>query len=543
MAAAETPLSPVNAPTGPGSPPAPNRPIAVIDIGTSAIRMAIAEVDAAGQVQTLETLSQGVRLGKDAFSRSEISRATIEDTVRVLRSYRQKLEEYGITRPDQIRVVATSAVREAVNRLALIDRIYMSTGLTIEPIEEAEVHRITFRSIQPLLLSERSLVESQTIICEVGGGNTELLIVDRGNVAYSHSYRLGSLRLRQAMESFRAPQDKVQGIMQSEIERALEDVPELIPPGERRVIGLGGDLRFAARQLVPNWDPRTLALVSVDDLAKLTDRVAPMTDDAIVRRFHLPFPDAETLAPALMTYLHLARTLGVSQILVSSANLRDGLLREMAEGWTWTEDFRRQIFRSAIELGRKYNFDEEHGSHVAQLSRQLFQALKDEHKLDSRFELILSLAATLHEIGRYVSNTSMHKHSMYLITNSDLFGLGSQDMLLVGLVARYHRRATPKSTHPGFNMLDRDRRVAVLKMAAMLRIAIALDASRSQRIHELKCNREKQRLNITAPDIEDLSVEQLAIRQGSGMFEDVFGLKVQLRRADRPQLRGSTSQL
>ncbi|HVJ69279.1 MAG TPA: Ppx/GppA phosphatase family protein [Caulifigura sp.] len=532
------------------SPPAPAaaagvpvRPIAVIDIGTSSIRMAIAEVDSIGHVQTLESLSQGVRLGKDAFTRNEISRATIEDTVRVLKSYRQKLEEYGITRPDQIRVVATSAVREALNRLALIDRVYMGTGLTIEPIEEAEVHRITFRSIQPLLLSEKSLVESQTIICEVGGGNTELLLVDRGNVAYSHSYRLGSLRLRQAMETFRAPSDKVQGIMQSEIERALDDVPDLIPPGDRRLIGLGGDLRFAARQLVSSWDPQTLAPIRVDDLAKLTDKIAPMSEDAIVRRYHLPFPDAETLAPALMTYLHLARTLGVAQILVSSANLRDGLLREMAEGWTWTEDFRRQIFRSAIELGRKYDFDEEHGSHVAVLSQQLFRALKDDHKLDSRYEMILGLAATLHEIGRYVSNTSMHKHSMYLITNSDLFGLGSQDMLLVGLVARYHRRASPKSTHPGFNTLDRDRRVAVLKLAAMLRIAIALDSSRAQRVHTLQCSRNKQRLIITVPDVEDLSVEQLALKQGSGMFEDVFGLKVQLRTADRPQLRGSSSQL
>ncbi len=188
-----------------------------------------------------------------------------------------------------------------------------------------------------------------------------------------------------------------------------------------------------------------------------------------------------------MTYVHLARSLGVSEILVSSANLRDGLLREMAEGWTWTEDFRKQIFRSAVELGRKYDFDEDHGVHVAALSRQLFQVLKDEHKLDGRYELILSLAAMLHEIGAYVSNTSLHKHSMYLITNSDLFGLGTQDMLLVGLVARYHRRASPKSTHPGFNMLDRDRRVAVLKLAAILRIAIALDASRSQRVHEIQC--------------------------------------------------------
>jgi exopolyphosphatase/guanosine-5'-triphosphate,3'-diphosphate pyrophosphatase len=294
---------------------------------------------------------------------------------------------------------------------------------------------------------------------------------------------------------------------------------------------------------VPNWDPQTLASISVDDLNRLTNKVVQMSDDAIVRKYHMPFPDAESLSPALLAYLHLARLLGVEKILVSSANLRDGLLREMGEGRAWTEDFRRQIFRSAVELGRKYHFDEDHGTHVALLSRLLFQAMASEHGLDPRFELILSLAATLHEIGSFISNTSMHKHSMYLITNSDLFGLGTQDMLLVGLVARYHRRAMPKPTHQGFNTLDRDRRVAVLKLAAMLRIAIALDASRSQRVHEIRCSRSGNRLVVTVPNVDDLSVEQLAMKQGTGMFEDVFGMKVLLRTTERPELRGSSSQL
>jgi exopolyphosphatase/guanosine-5'-triphosphate,3'-diphosphate pyrophosphatase len=256
----------------------------------------------------------------------------------------------------------------------------------------------------------------------------------------------------------------------------------------------------------------------------------------------MPFPDAESLAPALLAYLHLARVLGVSQVLVSSANLRDGLLREMGEGGAWTEDFRRQIFRSAVELGRKYHFDEEHGVHVAHLARLLYEQLRAEHSLDPRYELILSLAAVLHEIGGFVSNTSMHKHSMYLITNSDLFGLGTQDMLLVGLVARYHRRATPKSTHQGFNTLDRDRRVAVLKLAAMLRLAIALDTSRNQRIREFRCKRHGNRLVISVPNVDDLSVEQLALKQGCGMFEEVFGLKVLLRTTERPELRGTSAQ-
>jgi exopolyphosphatase/guanosine-5'-triphosphate,3'-diphosphate pyrophosphatase len=543
-AISERPIPPtasaaVVSPTAP-----PRRIVAVIDIGTSSIRMAIAEVDAEGGVRTLESLSQGVRLGKDAFTRHELSKSTIEDCVRVLKAYRRKLEEYGITRPDQIRVVATSAAREATNRLAFIDRVYMATGLTVEPIEEAEVHRITFRSVQPLLMAEPSLREARTAIVEVGGGSTELLLLDRGNVAHSHSYRLGSLRLRHTLESLRAPRDKIRDIMQLEIERTLDGVSDYVTAGTSvELVGIGGDLRFAARQIDPSWEPHTLATINTDDLSRLVDRVAPMSDDAIVRRYHMPFPDAETLGPALLTYLHLARLFGVSKVLVASMTLRDGLLREMAEGRAWTEDFRRQIFRSAVELGRKYHFDEEHGTHTAHLARLLFHAMQEEHELDPRYELLLSVSATLHEIGAYVSNTSMHKHSMYLIMNSDLFGLGTQDMALVGLVARYHRRASPKPTHPGFSTLDRDRRVAVLKMAAMLRVAIALDASRSQRVQEIHCSRHRDRLIISVPNVDDLSIEQLALKQASSLFADVFGMKVLLRTTERPELRGSSSQL
>ncbi|MDP6719768.1 MAG: exopolyphosphatase, partial [Pirellulaceae bacterium] len=108
------------------------RPVAVIDIGTSSIRMAIAEIDDHGGVRTLETLSQAVSLGKDTFTEGAIDKDTIEDCVRVLKSYRQVLVEYQIVNADQIRVVATSAVREARNRLAFNDRVYVATGLEVE---------------------------------------------------------------------------------------------------------------------------------------------------------------------------------------------------------------------------------------------------------------------------------------------------------------------------------------------------------------------------------------------------------------------------
>jgi exopolyphosphatase / guanosine-5'-triphosphate,3'-diphosphate pyrophosphatase len=506
------------------------RTAAVIDVGTSSIRMAVAEIAPDGEVRPLETLAQGVSLGKDTFTTGQINRQTIEECVRVLRSYRQKLQEYQITDPADIRVVATSAVREAANRLAFLDRIYVGTGFNVEPLDEAEVHRITYRSIRPHLAELQEVLESRVVITEVGGGSTELLLVEGGEVAYSHSYRLGSLRLRENLHGYRASAERVREIMENQIRRTLEQLPAHIDvTGRSEMVTLGGDTRFAARELLDDWDPETLASIEVNQLEQLTSDLLEQSEDEIVRKYRVTFPEAETLGPALLVYLELARILDLQTIHVSNANLRDGLLQEMVVDTVWTADYRNQIIRSAVELGRKYRIDMRHSKHVSRLCNVLFEALHHEHRLDTRDGLILHLAALLHEVGAYVNQSSMHKHSMYIILNSDLFGMTREDLTLVALVARYHRRAAPKPTHPYFNNLDRRRRVAVSKMAALLRIADALDASRSQRIHEVECQIEKERLVITARGVDDVSLEQLTLRQAGRLFEDIFGLRVLLR--------------
>lgn len=506
------------------------RPVAVVDIGTSSIRMAVAEIDETGNVRTLEKLQQAVSLGKDTFTQGQIRKSTIEECVRVLKSYSRVLAEYQITRPDQIRVVATSAVREASNRLAFIDRVFIATGLQIEPLDEAEVSRVTYLGIQPFLESEPALQVARTIVVEVGGGSTELLLMRSGNVLYSHTYRLGSLRLRETLEAYQAPTIKVRDIMETQIERTVKQIREHVTgDGKIEMIGLGGDMRFAAAQLLPDWHPESLARVPVVSLEELTNRLLTMSEDRIVRKYHLSFPDADTLGPALLTYVHLAKAFELVNVLVTNTNLRDGLLKEMALKAAWSDELNNQIIRSALDLGRKFHFDEAHARHVAELSRKLFQALRQEHQLEQRQEIILYLAALLHEIGLYVSFQSHHKHSMYLINNSELFGLGRKDVLLVALVARYYRRASPQPDHEGYSSLDRDERVAVCKLAALLRVAVALDESRSQRLTEFRCLREDGRLVISIPNVEDLSLEQLALRQNGALFEEVFGMPLLLR--------------
>ncbi len=511
-----------------GDSPSP-RSVAVIDIGATSIRMAIAEIHRDGTVHTLDTLVQSVELGREAFENRRLSRKSIEKSASVLQRYQRVLQEYGIA-PADVRVVATTAVREASNRLAFADRIFVATGMNVVSIDEAEVNRITYMGVMPDLKSHPELADGKSLVVEVGGGNTEMLVVRAGNVLHSQSYRLGSLRLLTTLEGVRAGTARRRAMMESHIRRILVRISEEIEDNTPiNVVALGGDIRFATHYLIEDWDGSELARLPTKRLAKFTDKVLDLDEDAIVKRFGASFIEAETLAPALLAYVMLAQHFSLHHIYVCDTNLRDGLLHDIAVGGSWTAEFRNQIVRSAISLGRKFDFDETHARNVSELTRKLFDQLQDEHQLDSRHEVILCLAALLHEIGLIVNVRSNHKHALYLIQHSDLFGMSKDELLQVGLVARYHRRAYPQPSHDGYGTLPQEERVVVAKLAAILRLAIALDDTRSGRIREIECQRDGRQLVVNVPGVDDVSLEQIAMRENSGMFRDVFGMQVLLR--------------
>lgn len=506
-------------------------PMAVVELGTSAIRMAIGETDGVSGIRILEQLVRGVSLGKDAFTRREIQRDTLLQCVEVLKSYRRKLEEYQCSNPQHIRVVATSAIREATNRMAILDRIFTSTGFAVEPIDDAEIARLTYLGIRPLLERKPELCNARTLLMEVGGGNTEILLLRGKNILHSQSYRLGSLRLQQMVKQYHAGKDQAIHLMHGQIDRTLEQLHDLIPQrGRIELLALGGDVRFAARALQLDIAEDDVVRVPLRRLQRFTSELLDLTVEQIMRTHHLELSEAETLVPALLAYVRMGKMLGSEHLLVTGFNLRDALLQGMVQGSDWSQDFRDQIYRSAEELARKFQIDLDHSSHVAELSCQIFRALQPEHQMDARCETILYVSALLHEAGLFVSSSGYHKHSHYLISNSEIFGLNSVDHKLTALVARYHRRAAPKPSHDAFAELDRDSRVIVSRLAGILRLGIALGHSRSQRIREIHCSVEKACLVIRVEGrTGDISIEQLELRQQSGLFKDVFGLSVLLR--------------
>jgi len=520
MATSHTSLNP---------PPSP-RQVAVLDIGARAIRLDVAEITGT-RLRILESLQRSVNLGKETFGAGSINRASIEECVEIIRGFRHVMSEYGVTAADQIRAVATSSVREAANRDAFLDRIYIATGIPVNVLEDAEVEHLIHLATHDLFEANPALNRGNTIIAEVGGGTTRLLLIQNGFVTHSGTYKLGALRIQESLDSYQTPPEHLCSVLNQHIQRTVNQIVETMPPSKSPVlIALAGDLENAMRRLIGGWNKTDTTRVRMADFTLAETIVATPPED-LMREHHLPPHEAETVGQTLLIYDRLARAFGVKTMLLSVKSMRRGLLMKMAGQSMGAARFAEQLAHSAIALGRKYHFDEAHATQVATIALQLFRALQSEHGLDARHETLLRTAAILHDIGAFVSNTAHHKHSMYLILNSELFGLTRHDNAIVALVARYHRRSVPRPLHPEYAALDRDSRIATSKLAALLRVADALDRSHIQHSRDLAFSREDNRFVITLANVEDVTMERLALKEKASLFESIFGMQIVLRTA------------
>lgn len=507
-----------------GNNPQEPKLVAVIDIGSSSLRMQIAEIRHDGVIRNIESFSQALSLGKDSFSKGLIERSTIEDCVHVLSIYRAKLDEYGITAPDNIRVIATSGVNEASNSLAFKDRIFVATDFVIEAFDEAILHRVTYLGLQPFLQNEPAFFEGQSVVMEVGGGTTEVLLLDGHDVSFSKTYRLGALRLRKQLEVYDAPLIKSRELMEAQIRSFLEQfLHSELAIHPQHLVSMGGDVRFAVQLLTQKPVGTELVSIGLKPLMKLTDEVLSRSPESLVTQYHLSLPDAQTLGPSLLTHVIFANGLGMDHVVVANVNLRDGLIKEMTERHEWTDSIQRQIVRSAKLLGRKYNFSEKHSLQVSEFACQLFDQLQVVHQLSRRYRGLLQVAAILHEVGLFIGSRSRHKHSMYVIINSEFFGIGARELEMVALVARYYRGASPQPSHATYSRLGRRGRVAVSKLAAILRVAKSLDVTRTQHFDKIECRISSNRIEIHVDQPVDLSLEQLELKQTSALFEGIYG--------------------
>jgi exopolyphosphatase/guanosine-5'-triphosphate,3'-diphosphate pyrophosphatase len=504
------------------------RLVAVLEIGSTGIRLLVAEIYEDGQWRVLDRAGKPITLGRDVFTSGEVSRESFLECLLVLKNFREYLGGWGIA-DDDVLVIATSALRVARNRDVFVDRVRQETGFRLSIVEGIEENRLMYLAVRFALKGDMpQFWRANSMIIDIGGGSTEIMLLRRGKMVAAHSLRLGTILIdQQSRLAAGSPRYRERYLHENIRNTAGLLSAELDLAHIRTFVVAGSDARQTAARIGTELNEHC-RIMERQAFIDFVEKVQHYTIEECVQKLRLPFGDAEGFIPGILVYkLFLERT-SAAQVVVPHVSMREGILIDLALGVDpeLQEEFFSQIVASAVNLGRKYHFDEAHHRYVAGLCLVLFDALIREHGMNRRDRMMLEVAALLHDIGMFIRGSSHQKHGQYIVANSEIFGLHREELDIIANVIRYHRGDLPSSTDIEYIALQREERILVLKMASILRVADALDRGHSQQIKHVAVERKNETLILRTQENYDLSLELMGLEEKANLFQDVFGYKV-----------------
>ncbi len=497
--------------------------IGCVDTGSNAIRFFAAEFHEPGKYDTLAYERVPVRLGHEVFLTGRLAEKAMDGAVQAFVSFREKMADLEL---DTFRAVATSAVREAKNGYEFVGRILEESNIHLEVISGSEEARLVHLSVA----SRVNLTGGHWILADLGGGSVEVSLVDDMGMLWSESHTMGSVRLLERLSQAQPEPASFRALLSDYVSTLRIPAPAQYwsPAG---FVATGGNIEALAKLAGSPKDPNGVSSVQVDALDSAIDLLGRLSFKERVTQLGLREDRADVILPAAMVYYHLARTAGASSILVPGVGVKEGILLDLAEELVAHDSHEvrkeEQLTKAAISLGRRFMFDEAHGLQVARIALSLFDQLQELHELGQHERTLLLAAAILHDIGSFISRKGHHKHSLYLIRRSELPGLSPTDMLIVGNIARYHRKNIPRPNHVDFMRLSPEQRDRVLRLSAILRVADALDRAHLQNVQGVGVLREPKAVRLDLESESDCLLERWALAQKKSLFEKVYGRSIE----------------
>jgi len=498
--------------------------VACVDMGSNAIRVLAVEFSTESDYEILAAERAPVRLGHGVYLSGRLEASAMDRAVAALTRFRRQMDEFGI---EHYRAVATSAVRESSNRDEFVARILNESGLRLEIISGSEEARLVHLAVA----NRVPLGNRMWLLADLGGGSVEVSLVDQNGIYWSQSHTMGSVRLLEELTEAGAEPGRFRRLLSEYI--SVLKVPSM-PEGSQLVgyIATGGNIETLAK-LGGFSDELSVSHLPVDGLRTIIEQLARLSYRERVDELGLREDRADVILPAAMVYERLADLAGTDEILVPHVGIKEGVLYDLVNQLVRHRDHEdrqeREVLASALTVGRRYHFDRDHGIQVAKLSLRLFDQLRSLHGLGGADRRILHAAALLHDIGQFVSFKGHHKHSLYLISHTELPNFSDHEMRLVANVARYHRKAHPADHHPDYMALDENERIRVTCLASLLRVADALDREHVQRVTDLTAKLSDNELILWLDGTAGLLMEGWSLKKKANLFHKIFGRKVRLR--------------
>lgn len=506
---------------------------AAVDIGSNSVRMLAAEVNAAGKMTVLASQRQVTRLGASVFQRGRISEEAMQFVSDTLARMAQAYHELDIL---AVRAVATSAVRDASNQSEFLDRASAALGTRVETISGQEEARLIHAGVQ----ARWPHPTQRILIVDVGGGSAETILGDEGELVQAFSRPLGALRLTEVFLKHDPP-------LEVELRRLEEYIDEKLAGAVKRFGNRPFDRMIAtsatAAAIVcsinkiprPNRDEADRLRAAAAQVRRYYREVAARTL-AQRRKFEGIGPRrAEIIVAGSAVFARALDLFEQPSLYYSAAGVRDGIIADLAARGAGRElsSLSKDQRRTVEVMARRYGVQPQHAAKVAEMARLLFDELQNLHKLPLASGKMLEAAAYLHDIGHFVSDASHHKHSQYLVENSDLPGFTDVERKTIAMLCRYHRKAMPQPRHSPFQELLPDMQRMVQLLTPLLRLADSLDRGHEQRVHSLRIERHDDAVVLGLESDSDADLELWAAERASDFFRQVYGMPLVMAQSNR----------
>ena len=503
--------------------------LGVVDLGSNATRLQIAQVDGQGRTHVLAEDRAAVRLGEQVFRTGRLSAAAIARTALALERFAKLAQRAGA---DEVRAVATSAVREASNRAALVRTVKNHAGLNLEVISGAEEARLVCLGVlQGEPESERNL------LLDIGGGSTEIISARGEEPEAAFSLQLGSVRLTEFFIESDPISRKQSRLVEEAVQDSLAQVDPLLIGRHSRVTGAAGTTGAVAQlaRRLAGRDPLSSVPVSYEQVKRVLERLRE-SDSKQRRKWGVDPQRNDIIYAGAAICEGVMRKLRIQELAVTSRGLRDGLMADLVRRIARPRG--RHLHQETVVVdglrafGRRCGYREEHAEQVAQLALSLFDQLRDRHRLGEEERALLFASAMLHDVGSFVSYNRHHKHTYYLLYHADLPGFTDRERELIATIARYHRRSAPKDRHEEFQRLTAPERVVVRRLAALLRVADGLDRGHRRHVRAIKVKQRGKAVHIDVSAEQGSELEVWSARQKADLLEEVCGGEVRFRLTD-----------
>jgi exopolyphosphatase/guanosine-5'-triphosphate,3'-diphosphate pyrophosphatase len=502
---------------------------AAIDIGTNSLHLLIARVNERGAFDVVTSEKDQVRLGSGSGDMRKLSPDAIDRGIEVLSRYRQLVDAAGA----DLTAVATSAVREAENRSVFLTRALAEAGVRVEVISGVEEARLIHLGI----LQALPVLHQRLLMIDIGGGSTEFLVGQGGDTIDARSMKLGAIRLTDRFFPDGEVTDDAVVECRAWINHLLTPVAhQLRPLGYTTLVGSSGTIENLAAmvELRRGNAPNTLNNVTIgrselgEVIAELTSHQHPESRRKVDG---LDTARADTIVAGAILLDQSMALLGCDELTFSTFALREGVLldrfhRQHGDTIDHLGDIRRRSVRQLAEL---FDEDHDHVEHSTDLALRLFDDLQIRHGLGAAERDLLEAAGWVHNVGLFISHSAHHKHSYYVIRNSDrLVGFTDHEIELIALVARYHRRSPPKPKHVEFAALEPDDQRVVRVLGGLLRLGIALDRSHDSRVITASASLTDGEVVVSITATDDDSLERYTFDERKGLLENALDSTIRL---------------